>query len=175
MANISDDAYILLKTSRKNALKTWGGKVFDKSRIAAWYNEDEEGEEWMVNAQSLIDELVAARLIGYEDKDDTTDGYRITPKGENYTPSISDTPSIVQSFSDIHGSNIANMSSHSTQTIDLSSYSIEIQNEIAELKEAIRAKDDARAKRITDGLWVSAPSLILQLLQLGLSIEAIGK
>lgn len=172
MTDISEDAYVLLKTARKRALKTWGGKVFDNARIAAWYNEDEDDENWASSTRSLLTELIAAKLIDYEDTDDTSDDYHITPKGEDYIRRAPSSPSIIQSFSNINGSNIANMSSHTHQALDLSSYSTEIRQEVVELKEAIAKKDTSRVKQIIDGLWVSAPALVLQLLQIGLSVEA---
>lgn len=168
--DISEDAYVLLKTARKRALKVWGGKIFDNARIAAWYNEDDDDEKWLASIRLLLRELVEAKLVDYENKDDTDDAYRVTPKGEDYDRPAAPIPSIVQSFSSIQGSNIANMSPHAHQGLDLSDYSVEIKSEIVELQKAIKTDENARAKRIIDGLWVSASALVLQLLQIGLGI-----
>ena len=174
MTNISEDAYDLLLTARKRAAKTGAGKIVTIELMAMWYSEDEDDEQWLQTVHPLITELLQAKLIGYLDKDDPDDGYILLPRGENYTRPTTHVPvtptSVTNNFGDISHSNIANMSSHITQNLDLSSYSVEIQKEIAELQKAVKANDDTRAKRIIDGLWVSAPALVLSMIQIGLGV-----
>ena len=66
------------------------------------------------------------------------------------------------------------MSSDVRQSLDLSSYSIEVQKDVAALQEALESNDDTRAKRIIDGLLISAPQLVLSLMQVGLSMSGVA-
>ena len=171
MSDLTDGAFDLLQTVRKKAPKNQIGRFFTVGLVAMWYSEDEDDERWLTDAQQLLDELLAAKLIGYMDKEDPDDRYVLLPKGENYTHAKAySTPATVNNhFSGISNSTIANMSSNVRQNIDMSTYSIEIQKEVEELREAVVAKDDTRAKRIIDGLWVSAPQLVLSMVQIALA------
>lgn len=96
----------------------------------------------------------------------------VTVKGKSYNTRVSQsTRSIINNFSNISNSNIANMSSGAIQSLDLSKYSIEVQQQFEKLKEAISSNDNDRVKNIIDGLWISAPQLVLSLIQIGLSLS----
>lgn len=177
MGDLTDNAFDLLQTIRKRAPKNQLGSFFTVGLVAMWYSEDHDDEQWLADIQQLLDELLAANLIVHMDKEDPDDRYVLLPKGENYTRTKThSTPATVNNhFSGISNSTIANMSSSINQNINMSTYSIEIQKEVKGLREAVAVNDDTRAKRIIDGLWVSAPALVLQLLQLGLGIGGVGK
>ena len=171
MANISEDAYDLLQTIKKRGRKFGGtGTFFDKSDVAYWYHDDSDENLLDTSDMANIDELLQSNLARpWQDEDGQ---FVLTTRGENYTHISSSRPTqISNTYGDIIGSNVANMSPGAKQSLDLSSYSVEIQKEVAELHEAVKTKDDTRAKRIIDGLWVSAPQLVLTLLQIGLSVR----
>lgn len=159
MSDISTEAQDLLTTLKRIPKSSRVGGEFVAKRLAvADYGQKQNSKE----LDPLFDELEAAGYI----KKQSPVAYRLLAKALNQGASRA-TSVVNNNFSDINNSNIANMSPNVQQTLDLSNYSAEIQKEVAELQEAIGQNDDTRAKRIIDGLWVSAPQLVLSVLQLG--------
>lgn len=176
MEDLSETALVLLTTIKNQGQKYNNiGTYFTDGLVAYWYHSK--------NRASALDESDKAAIKELLDNDfarpwrGKKDEYELTPKGEAFTAHSqqSSQSTYHQTFSNISGSNIANMSSHTQQALDLSSYSVEIQNEIEALHEAVAAKDDTRVKRIIDGLWVSAPQLVLGLIQIALAANGAGK
>ena len=162
MNDLSNDAIDLLKTLKRiKPIKTWGMDFIDKRSVLLEYGYKQHGSE----LDTVFAELIEKSYI----KEIQSGAYQLLAKGNNLDLSPTISPSVTNQFGDIIGSNVANMSPNVQQTLDLSSYSIEIQEEVAELHEAIKSKDDTRSKHIIDGLLVSAPALVLNLVQIGLS------
>lgn len=173
MAILSENAFDLLSTIRKRGRKFGGtGTFFTDSEVAYWYHDDSDEDLLDENDRAAIAELIEIGLA--KSWQDNNDEYTLTPRGENYVQTQPNTTShITQNFSGINNSNIANMSPGAHQSLDISSYELEVQEAVAELQDAVVSKDDTRAKRIIDGLWVSAPQLALSLIQIGLSASGI--
>lgn len=161
MNDISNEAQDLLTTLKRiNKIRTMAGNFIDKRSVLLDYGYKQNGKE----LDPLFAELTEMGYLKYQ-----SGAYRLLAKALNQA--ATQIPSVVNNhFSDINNSNIANMSSRFSQQLDLTSYSLEVQKEVAELQEAARSNDDTRAKRIIDGLWVSAPQLVLSLLQVALAI-----
>lgn len=165
MSKISGEAIDLLKSlKRVNKRKIIAGDYIDKRTVCLDYGLKQNSKE----LDPLFAELANNGYIKYE-----SGAYRLLAKALNQDSVTNHSTNI---FSGVFTqSTIANMSSDIRQTLDLSNYSIEIQNEVAELQEAIRLKDDTSTKRIIDGLWISAPQLVLNLLQVGLAAYGVSK
>ncbi|NCC19640.1 hypothetical protein EOM33_01105 [Candidatus Saccharibacteria bacterium] len=170
MSDISDNAFTLLSTVKKRGRKLQGtGTFFTEKDIAYWYRDDSEEELLDDENKLAIKELLERKLAkNWQDEDDE---FILTPYGESFKRSNhASAATITQNFSNIHGSNIANMSENVCQTLNIDSYNEEVKNQFTQLQEAVKTKDDKRARAIIDGLWVSAPGLVLQLLQIGLGV-----
>ena len=173
MSVLSEDAFDLLTTIKKRGRKFGGtGTFFSDSEVAYWYHDDSD-EKLLneVDKAAIVELLKTGFAKNWQDNDDE---YTLTPRGENYSHTRAITPTnITQNFSDINNSVIANMSPGARQSLDLSSYTLEVQNAVAELQDAVVNKEDTRAKRIIDGLWVTAPQLVLSLIQIGIAASEI--
>jgi hypothetical protein len=164
MSEISAEAYDLLKTIKKCARKVGLGKYFSDSDICYWYDFDDEIDEII---KSSIKELLDSKFIRYwRDNDDE---YILDPRGDNYTRDTNAT--VINNISNNNNSNIANMSHSINQAIDIDSLDESIKDQLNELVEAVKRKDQTRAQKIIDGLWISAPALILQMIQIGLGLN----
>lgn len=158
-SDLSSEALDLLKTLKRiKPIKTWGIDFIDKRTVLLEYGYKQQGKE----LDALFEEVVNQGYV----KKIQSGAYQLLAKANNFDFQSKGGDTIFSG--NFHGSPIANNSNNVHQAVDMSSYTIEIQNEVAELQDAIKTKDSSRAKRIVDGLWVSAPALVLQLLQIGL-------
>ncbi len=163
MDNISEPAEDLLQALKRiKKIKRGAVEYIDKRRVLIDYGYDQNGKE----LDPLFDEL---REKGYIKKE--SGAYRLLAKALNQAPGLNHSVNVFSGT--FTQANIANNSPNAMQSIDLRSYSAEIQMEVENLQEAIAAKDDTRAKRIIDGLWVSAPQLVLGLIQIGLTSKGV--
>ena len=164
MNQLSDGACDLLLTIRRRGVKTQAGQLTSNDRMCMWYELEEDDFE--SELKPLINELLSGKYIKrFNDEDDQ---YKLLPKGENYNKhSLGMT---VNTFSNISNSQIANMSNEVRQKLNIESLDDATRQQLDELIAALEKKDDSRAGEIIDGLLVSAPSLVLQILQIGLGI-----
>lgn len=175
MAELSENARILLATIKSQGTKYDNmGTYFTDALVAYWYHSKHQASALEEADKAAIQELLDNGLARTWQR--KKDEYELTPKGEAYSPTHAASSSSVQNvFSgNFHQSPIANMSADVRQNLDLSIYSLEVQKEVAALQEAFESNDDTRAKRIIDGLWISAPQLVLSLMQVGLSMSGVA-
>ena len=170
MGSLSENAEVLLSTIKSQGTKYPNmGTYFTDGLVAYWYHSKNRASALEETDRAAIRELLDKGLAHPWRR--KRDEYELTPRGEAYTLQTQAQSTVYnQNFSNIHGSNISNMSSDVLQTLNIESYSPEVQQQFSELQEAIKSDDDTRAKRIIDGLWVSAPQLVLSLLQVALAI-----
>jgi hypothetical protein len=162
MNGISEDAQdLLISLKRTNKINTMAGSFIDKRRVLVEYGHDQNGSQ----LDGLFIELEEAGYIKKE-----SGAYLLLAKALNWQPAITP-PQNVTIYSDVQNSNIAHLSPNTLQRLNIGELDEDTKEKLDTLIDAVEKKDNSRIKGIVDGLIVSSPALILQILQIGLGIK----
>lgn len=162
MEDISKKATDLLITLKRiKKTKSRGGDFIDKRRVLVEYGFDQNSKQ----LDELFSELENNGYIIYQ-----RGAYRLLAKALNKTYASRGSRNVTI-YSDVNNSNIAHMSSNLVQKLQINNLDEETKLQLELLIEAVKKKDKSRIQSIFDGLVVSSPALVLQILQIGLGIK----
>lgn len=168
MTKLSDESSILLTTIKHHGQKYDNmGTYFTDGLIAYWYHSKNKASALNESDKTAIQELLSQGLARpWQGKKDE---YELTPKGEAYTHLQHPQPQTIhQNFSDIRNSTISNMSNDVRQTLSIESYDIDVQLKFSKLGSAVKEGDTSTAQKLLNGLWASAPLLVMEIIKLGI-------
>ncbi len=162
MSSLSEEAQDLLVTLKRiKKIKTLAGEFIDKRRVLVDYGYDQNGKQ--------LDELFTElKNSGYIKKE--SGAYQLLAKASNWQPDRASAQHLTI-YSDVNNSNISHLSPNAAQQLNVSDLDNETKEKLDMLIDAVQNKDTSRVKRVLDGLIVSSPSLMIQILQLGLGIK----
>jgi hypothetical protein len=162
MSGVSEEAQDLLITLKRiQKIKTLGGEFIDKRRVLVEYGHDQNGKQ----LDELFTELKDA---GYIKRN--SGAYQLLAKASNWQPSTAFGQQVTI-YSDVQHSNIAHLSPSTAQHLNVSELDNDTKEKLDVLIDAVERKDNSRVKAIVDGLIISSPALVLQILQLGLGVR----
>ena len=162
MGDVSDKAQDLLVTLKRiKKIKTLAGEFIDKRRVLLEYGYDQNGKQ----LDELFTELKDAGYIKKE-----SGAYQLLAKALNWQPSETSAQNVTI-YSGVQNSNIAHLSPNTAQQLNVGELDEYTKEKLDTLIDAVQKKDNSRIKGIIDGLIVSSPALMLQILQLGLGVK----
>lgn len=161
MNELSSDAIDLLVTLKRiKKIPKLAGSFIDKRIVLIEYGYDQNSNK----LDSLFKELLNASFIKKQ-----SGAFLLLAKAQNWTPPSSSNGVTV--YSGIYGSNISHMSTNIAQELTIKNLDEDTKKKLSELIDAVQKNEQPRAQKIIDGLFVSSPALILQILSIGLGLN----
>lgn len=158
--DLSKSAHKLLVTIMRESESPLRGKFFKEKYIKYWYRLDDEINE---DIKKSLAELIEKKYIIRRQKDHQT--YITLPPADDYISADNQDRVHIEH---INSSNISLMSNNVNQFIDANTLDDHTKEILESLHNSIKTKDNSRVKNILDAMIAESPSVLLQLLQIGL-------